>query len=795
MGLVVGLMGLIGLVLAITSGEIHSHLAFNNQRDALIELVRLKSDTVLDTLKSTSLDLGLRLQRSQEFRDALNNEDHLSLTQQLNNQFHQHPGTAEVISLEKIILFDPQFRPVAESTEGKNLTQNSVACPSLLKRAQKRQGPQRLRVLSDLCLIGRHSYHSVIVPVGERRLRGYLEIITEPVVNLRTIEDSLGMPIKIYSADGSKLFVSDKWQEPEANKNDLIGMYKLKTTDGKTAVYISVKHNIEPLNVSIQQTRLFVILVAGIVTVVATLISFWVLRKTSLNPLNELTRQVRKLHSDRKQLGKKVMVGGTSEISELATSFNTMTGELNNLYQALENMAFTDQLTQLPNRNLFHERLKSDVNHGSPGAPHFALLLMDLNRFKVVNDTLGHQVGDQLLQQVGIRLQHALRDTDLLSRIEPASIDEYERDHMVARLGGDEFSAILPKTDSKEAAAVVARKLIESMQPAFTLDGHKFVIGISIGIALYPEHGTDMHTLIRRADVAMYHAKKLHQGYAFYESRQRDYNPQHLNLEQDLRKAIAEDQFVLHYQPMVNMQNRTLDSAEALLYWQHPERGLMAPDEFIPLAEQTGHITELTAIVVNQAMADCAEWQRDGVSCAVSINLSALNMHDKQIVNLISLALKEWQLPVDKLILELTESAVMWDPQAALESLNKLDAMGVRLSIDDFGTGYSSLSLLKKLPVDHIKIDKSFVKDFITNPNDEAIIVSTIVLAQHMGLTVIAEGVEELAVWNHLKTSGCDIAQGYMISKPLDIKSFRQWLEKTEWQLQDNGSFKRPRSG
>lgn len=521
----------------------------------------------------------------------------------------------------------------------------------------------------------------------------------------------------------------------------------------------------------------------------AALISLWVLRKTSLNPLFELTRQVRKLHTDRKQLGEKVTIGGTSEIRELATNFNAMTGELDSLYQALEKMAFTDQLTQLPNRNLFHERLEKDVAHNTPESPHFALLLMDLNRFKVVNDTLGHHVGDQLLKQVGMRLQNALRDTDLLSRIDPISLNEYQRDHMVARLGGDEFSAILPKTDNIDAVTIVAEKLLEAMQPPFNVDGNNLVIGISIGIAMYPEHGTDMHTLMRRADVAMYHAKKLKQGYAFYESQQRDYNLKHLNLEHDLRTAIAENQFVLHYQPMVNMQNRTLESAEALLYWQHPESGLLPPDEFIPLAEQTGHITELTTMVINQALSDCAEWHRSEVNCAVSINLSPLNMHDKYLVDLISSALHKWKLPADKLILELTESAVMWDPQAALDSLNKLDEMGVRLSIDDFGTGYSSLTLLKEMPVDHIKIDKSFVKYLISNQDDEAIVMSTIVLAQHMGLTVIAEGVEELAVWNRLKNSGCDIAQGYMISKPLSIEAFRLWLNETEWKLHDNGPF------
>lgn len=789
MSLVVTLMGLISLALAIGSGELHNRLAFDNQRGYLIELVRIKSDSVLNDLKNTSRDLGLSLQRRTEFRDALKKKDYSSLTLQLDNQFHQYFVTAEVIRLEKLVVFDSSFTPIAESTEGGNIVRGATTCPSLLKHAQQRLGAERFRIISDVCLIGGNPYHSVIVPVGGLRLSGYLEIITDPSINLRTIENSLGMPVKISSMGGRVLFTSKDWQESAANENSLIATHKLMADNNETALNISIKHNIKPLNDSIRKTRLLVIIVAGIIILIAALISLLILRKTSVNPLHELTRQVRKLHGDRKKLSEKVSVGGASEIRELATNFNAMIGELDSLYQTLEKMAFTDSLTQLPNRNLFHERLEKGVNHDTTESAHFALLLMDLNRFKIVNDTLGHHVGDILLQQVGMRLQQALRDTDLLSRIDPKSLDEYEREHMVARLGGDEFSAILPEAGNKEAIAIVAQKLIEAMQPAFTIGSKKLVIGISIGIALYPEHGIDMHTLMRRADVAMYHAKKLGQGYAFYESQQRDYNLQHLNLEHDLRAAITEDQFVLHYQPMVNMQSRTLACAEALLYWQHPERGLLPPNEFIPLAEQTGHITALTTMVINQALADCAEWQRDGVNCSVSVNLSPLNMHEKKIVSLISDALKEWQLPANKLILELTESAVMWDPQVALESLNQLDEMGVKLSIDDFGTGYSSLTMLKKMPVDHIKIDKSFVKDLITNQDDEAIVMSTIVLAQHMGLRVVAEGVEDLAVWNRLKNSGCDIAQGYMISEPLDIKNFRQWLDETEWKLQGEAPF------
>ena len=292
MGLVVALMGMIGLSLAIISGEIHNRLAFDNQRTSLIELVRLESDSIFKELNSISHDLGLALQQDKEFRNALTNKDLPSLQKQLNNQFHQYFVTADVIRLEKIILFNPEFDVIAESTEGEALVENSIVCPALQQQAMKRIGAQRFRVISDLCLIKKRAYNSVIVPVGGLQLRGYLEIITEPAINLSKIENSLGMPVRVSSPTGNDLFTSDKWSGSEENNNALVATHKLVTVEGNTAISLSVKQNIKPLNESIQQTRFYVIIIAGIVTLLAALISLWVVRKTSLDPLLELTRQV-----------------------------------------------------------------------------------------------------------------------------------------------------------------------------------------------------------------------------------------------------------------------------------------------------------------------------------------------------------------------------------------------------------------------------------------------------------------------------------------------------------------------
>jgi diguanylate cyclase (GGDEF)-like protein len=422
-----------------------------------------------------------------------------------------------------------------------------------------------------------------------------------------------------------------------------------------------------------------------------------------------------------------------------------------------------DALTDLPNRTLLHDRLQQALHHAPPPQPgaepvSVALLLMDLDRFKEINDTFGHHHGDQLLRQVGARLCAALRATDT-----------------VARLGGDEFAVLLPATDVQRASAV-AGALVRALEEPFILEGYSVSVGASIGIAVAPEHGQDATTLLRRADVAMYAAKRATSGYAVYLAAQDQYSPERLGLVGELRRAIEQDQLLLYYQPKVDFKTGRLDSVEALVRWQHPVRGLVPPDQFIPLAEHTGLITPLSHWVLTAALRQCRAWRDAGLGIRVAVNLSARLLQDERLVDSIVDLLRAWDVTPDLLQVEVTESAVMADPARALQILTRLHEMGIRIAIDDFGTGYSSLAYLKKLPADEIKIDKSFVRDMPGNADDVTIARSVIDLDHNLGLSVVAEGVEDRAVWDQLAGMGCDLAQGYYLSRPIPAAALTSWV-------------------
>ncbi|MDO9372408.1 MAG: bifunctional diguanylate cyclase/phosphodiesterase [Gammaproteobacteria bacterium] len=423
-----------------------------------------------------------------------------------------------------------------------------------------------------------------------------------------------------------------------------------------------------------------------------------------------------------------------------------------------------DALTDLPNRVLLRDRVVQALMIAQRENTRLALLLMDLNEFKEVNNTLGHYNGDRLLKQVATRLQGVVR--------EPAT---------VARLGGDEFAILLPKIAGPESATDVARKVLRALEAPFTLEGLTLGIQASIGITLFPEHGNDVDALQQRADVAMYIAKRDKSGVVVYSPKLDQHSPQRLTLMGELRHAISNNELVLHYQPKIDTQNARITEVEALVRWQHPSHGLMKPDDFIPLAERTGLIKPLTLWVLNEGLRQCALWERNGIKLGICVNLAAPALLDPELCDTVAGMLAAHEVAPERLILEITESTIMSDPARALQMLTRLAGIGVRLSIDDFGTGYSSLSYLSKLPVSEIKIDKSFVMDMITNDKDAMIVRTTIDLGHNLGLKVVAEGVESEEILARLKTLGCDAAQGYYIGYPLSETNFASWVKQTGW--------------
>ena len=414
-----------------------------------------------------------------------------------------------------------------------------------------------------------------------------------------------------------------------------------------------------------------------------------------------------------------------------------------------------DSLTGLPNRLHFHDALAARLADGARAA----VLLLDLDRFKDVNDTLGHDKGDALLREVGERLRSVLRAGDL-----------------VARLGGDEFAILLPDVDRPEAAVTVARSVVEVLGLPFRLDDVSVAVGASVGVALAPEHGTEGPLLLQRADVAMYTAKGDQTGVELYDLSRDDHTRQRLALVGELRDAIAAGDLDVHFQPQVDLVDGRVVGAEALVRWTHATRGMIPPDEFIPVAEQAGLIGPLTRLVLDRALAACASWRTHAPDVRVSVNLSARSLLNESLPDEVLAAIVGAGLPPGALCLELTETSAMLDPRRTLPVLNRLHALGITIALDDFGTGHSSLAYLRRLPVGEIKIDKSFVLGMSEDRFDEAIVCSIIDLARHLLVPVVAEGIEDAAVAERLRREGCAIGQGYGFARPMPAASFEAWL-------------------
>jgi diguanylate cyclase (GGDEF)-like protein len=420
-----------------------------------------------------------------------------------------------------------------------------------------------------------------------------------------------------------------------------------------------------------------------------------------------------------------------------------------------------DPLTGLGNRTMLANRLQVVIRDSAATGDPFCLLLIDLDRFKEVNDTLGHHCGDELLIGVARRLVGTSRATDA-----------------VARLGGDEFAVVLPQVNSSEHALEVASRLLAAIREPVTLDGILVDIDASIGLSRYPEDGTTAAELLKHADVAMYAAKRSNGGIAEYDPKQDEHTPSKLRLQSDLREGIERGELVVHYQPKINLTSGNPSGAEALVRWLHPERGLLSPAAFIPAAEESGLIDLVTVDVLNQALRQVSAWSAAGHRLPVSVNVPARSLADPTFPDTVGAALAQHNVPPELLTLEITESSLIVDPVRAREILERLHADRVDISIDDFGTGYSSLAHLRELPQQELKIDRSLVTAMCDQPRDEWIVRAVIDLAKGLRLRVVAEGVETEQTMSALRALGCDEAQGYHISKPLPAADFTAWLER-----------------
>ena len=423
-----------------------------------------------------------------------------------------------------------------------------------------------------------------------------------------------------------------------------------------------------------------------------------------------------------------------------------------------------DRLTDLPNRWLVCERLEEAILRAQRSRTKVAVVFIDLNRFKQVNDSLGHHAGDELLKMVARRLRNSTRVSDT-----------------VGRLGGDEFLIVAPDAADRGAGTRLVEKIQYSMSEPFSIRGQEIYCGASVGVAFYPDDGDSADELLRNADLAMYHAKRNpERRFVYYEPGMREQSGFHLGLENDMRRAVAGNEFELHFQPKVDLDNRQVIGAEALIRWRHPTRGLVSPAEFIPIAEETGLIWEIGCWTLYEACRRLAGWTAAGLPLpSVSVNLSPRQFQDARLVGLVTSVVEETGIDPSRLELELTESAMIGDIEKAVAILGGLKDIGVRLSIDDFGTGYSSLAYLKRFPIDTLKIDRSFVRDIVKSATDPAIVSTIVNLAESLGFDTIAEGVETEQQATILRSHRCSRIQGFLISRPLDVVSFEVFVRES----------------
>jgi diguanylate cyclase len=537
-----------------------------------------------------------------------------------------------------------------------------------------------------------------------------------------------------------------------------VRVVNLTKSSGKPAVVV-LQRSIDEAIAAYRQLQITLIVLTAIGIVFAAAGSFVTARR--------ITEPLRHLAEIAKQFGRgeyrgQIRIERADEIGELSNAFENMRDDIAAREREIIHLAYWDTLTDLPNRAQFANRLQDAIAHAQQHNENCHILMMDLDRFKAVNDALGHGFGDALLKQVAERLKLQISDaTDPVPSL--------------ARLGGDEFAILLPNTGVDHARTVAAR-ILKSFEVPMSLEDQTIDLGAGIGIAGYPEHGTDAQALLSHAEVAMYVAKTSGNEAVVYASSIDKSSQSNLSLLSELRRAIEHNEFRLFVQPKVMLSTGKVVGVEALVRWVHPVRGMVFPDSFIPFSEQTGFIRILTRWVLDQSAALCADLGKKGLFPKISVNLSTRDLLDQDLPLKFADILARHNVSASSFCLEITESAIMDDPIRALGTLEALHEMNAELAIDDFGTGYSSLAYLKRLPVDELKIDKSFVMKMETDADDAKIVRSTIDLGHNMGLRVVAEGLENTGIWSLLAGMGCDQGQGYYISKPMPSDQFAGWL-------------------
>jgi diguanylate cyclase (GGDEF)-like protein len=746
------LLGGISAATVFVNARTYRDLAFDFQRQYMTQMVAAESANILAEQDRNARSIGERIRSMDEFRQAFDTADTAALTAVLDAQYRQAPAAPGLADVCAIYVFDNKSRLLgrADRPGPPAAGGEALLCPGLITKARVRTEPLRDKPLYELCLSDGLPYLASLVPIGGPAPGGYLQVVTDPVPELLRIGHRLKMPVQIRRNDGAVIHTASAWVD-RLTGHEVMSEYVLTANNSRPALNILGQRNADGLVMQIEKTNnrlLFVVVLIILATVVLALL---MVKYSVLNPMRDISYQFRVFRKRGTGMG-----DATPEPAE-PVSFHA----LGQLYETLHDMAIRDPLTGTYNRALLEDRLKQVIaeHRRTPGKA--AVLLIDLVRFKYVNDLLGHHAGDLLLKEVVVRIGHVLRESDTL-----------------ARLGGDEFVIILPDTDAEQAVQV-AEKIIQSMVPEFAVEQNRLSTSVSIGIALMPEHGDDVETLLRNADYAMYSTKHDRRGYAIYDPATRDdINVDRMQLDGMLNEDIRRNDLFLVYQPVIEFGSHRVSYLEALVRWRQPDGRVLMPGDFVHVAERSGLIRQLSEWIIDTSCRELALLQHDNPGMRTGINLSMYNLHDLNLKQQIRDALSRHRIRPESLLLEITETGVMLDPEQVIGMLGELAEMGLSLSIDDFGTGHSSLVYLKRLPVHTLKVDKSFVVDMDSDEDTFSIVRATIDLAHSLGLTVTAEGVETGAVYAQLRGMGCDYYQGYYVGRPKDREAIAAWLRE-----------------
>ncbi|RFU45433.1 bifunctional diguanylate cyclase/phosphodiesterase [Paraburkholderia sp. DHOC27] len=739
---------------AMISTVIHSNARRNANQELVVaervfrQVLRSNGEKLSQAAVVVAADFG--------FREAVATHDENTVVSAL----HNHGAR---VNADVVMLADLDGKLIADS-RGASYVGAPFPLGSLI-RAASRQGDS-----SSIVAVDGKLYQVVAVPVKAPLTIAWVAmgfLIDDDVAKEMATLTSLNVSFLEGRRDGRWTLLASSLQDDHSHvragiadvddSNYATRVVLLQSSGERTAVMLqrSLREAMAPFRQL--QTALLVITACG---VLLSVIGSVLTARSVTRPVTALTRFARRIGQGK--YDEPIEISRQDELGELATAFNQMQDAISQRERHIVELAYMDRLTGLANRAMFNERLQAAVDEAGADLQQsgqvFSVMMMDLDRFKLVNDTLGHPIGDLLLCEVASRLRSALRETDV-----------------VARLGGDEF-AVLLQGDANEGAQRVATHLLKTLEQPIVIEGQLVDVGASIGIVVFPQHGTDLSVLMRRADIAMYVAKRSNLGYTLYDEKHDQNSAERLSLMSELRQAVERDELTLYYQPKLDLATGSVKYVEALVRWEHPTRGFVSPDQFIPFAEQTGYIKMISQWVANKAIAQCAAWQKAGIDLAVSVNVSARELIQSTLPDTFNALLQKHAVAPEMLWIEITESAIMDDPNHAIETLDRLHALGIRLAVDDFGTGYSSLSYLKRMPVDELKIDKSFVMGMTEHKDDETIVRSTIDLAHNMGLKVVAEGVESEEVLMRLHELGCDLVQGYHLTRPLPPMKLEAWL-------------------